>query len=253
MYSRIVIDIATNTVLERDEFVWTGPVAWCKGATDQEKATSASQNQLFQTLQQNYSTQFANQSAVLQSLQTAFNPILSAGIGQYGFTPQEDAALRTQADSGTAAAYRSAKAAAGESLAAVGGGNTFLPSSTKAGINASIATSAAQQRAGQQLDITRSGYDLGRQNFLTASNALSGVAQLQNPLGYSGAATSAGNAAFGSEEAIQQADAAASPWSTIGGILGGAAGSFLGPLGAGVGSSIGKSIGGAASGVGNPG
>ena len=101
--SRVVIDIATNLVIERDILDYTGPVALCKGATDQEKATSASQSQFFQQLSQNYSTQFAGQNAVLQSLQDSFNPILKAGIGQYGLTPQEDAAIRTQNDSATAA------------------------------------------------------------------------------------------------------------------------------------------------------
>lgn len=252
MYSRIVIDIATNTVLERDEFAWAGPVALCKGATDQEKATSASQSAFMGQLQQNYATQFAGQSAVLDSLKQAFSPILAAGPSQFGLSPQETAALRTQADSGTAASYRNARQAAGENLAAVGGGGTFLPSSTKAGIMSNIATSAAQQQSQQQLGITQYGYDVGRQNFLNANNALSGVAREMNPLGYSGAATSAGEAAFGSEQEIQRANAASSPWSTIGGLIGGAAGSFLGPLGGSLGKSLGSKIGGAAS-VGNPG
>lgn len=174
------------------------------GASQQEQQISQSQQQMMQTLQNNYNTQFAGQSAILNNLNTSASSILSQGIGQKGFTPAEEAAMRTQASEGTAGAYKMAKAATGESLAALGGGNVFLPSGTAAGISANLAQSAAAQNAAQQLGITESSYAQGRQNYLQAANILGGVAGQMQPLGYAGAATTAGGQAFGSASQIQQ-------------------------------------------------
>lgn len=216
------------------------------GASSQEQSISQSQQQMMTTLQNNYGQQFKNQSAILSSLTNSANSILAAGPGQYGFTPQENAALRTQADSGTAAAYQSARQAAGEQMAAIGGGNTYLPSGTQSAINANIATQAASQQANQQLGITEAGYQQGLANYQNAQNVLSGVAQQENPLGYAGAATSASNSAFGSANTIQQQQNAKmqSIMGLVGGIAGGvlsggattALGGILGGLGGGGGA-----------------
>lgn len=230
-------------VLESEYFDYEGEVALCKGASSQETSAANTQNQLAQTLLQNYQTQFGNQSAILSAINSAWSPVLKAGPNQYGFSAAEDAALRTQATTGTAQQYANAKKAVGENLAAVGGGNTFLPSSTGAGIQAGIATSAAGQEASQQLGITQAGYATGRQNFLDASSALSGTAQMYNPLGYSGQASSANQNAFEDFNTINQENQAASPWGAIGGILGGVAGSFLGPIGTALGSKVSSALG----------
>lgn len=237
--TKIVFDIAGN-VLEHEWHEYDGPAVECKGATDAEKSTAQSQTDFMGQLMGNYATQFGNQSAVLKSISDSVTPTLLAGPNQFGYSKPEEAALRTQASEGTAAQYRSAKQATGESLAAVGGGDVFLPSSTKAALTAQNANAAAGLEANQQLGITNQGYELGRQNYGNAVGTLENVSSQYNPTAYAGQTTNAGQAAFGSEADIQKADAAASPWSTIGGIVGGGLSSFLG----GYGSALGKGKGG---------
>jgi hypothetical protein len=203
------------------------------GASSQEKSINASQGQMMQQLMSNYSQQFAGQQAILGSLQQGAQSIFAAGPGQFGFTPQEAAALRTQADTGTANAYQSAKQAVGEQAASIGGGNMALPSGSIQGINANLAQQAAAQQASQQLGITEAGYQQGLQNYNTAAGVLSGVAQQENPLGYAGQATGAGSAAFSGASNINQQNQQG--WQTVAGILGGAGSAFLGGLGKGLG------------------
>ncbi len=112
-------------------------------------------------------------------------------------------------------------------MAARGGGNSFLPSGAEADIHSRVAGAAAQQESAQQLGITTTGYATGRENFNNATNVEMGIASGYNPLGYAGAATNAGTSAFNSATEIQKANAAASPWGTIGGLVGGLAGGFL--------------------------
>ena len=208
--------------------LYVGPIALAKGASGAENQLQQQQSDFYKTLTSNYQTQFANQSAIFNSIQSVFNPILQAGPNQYGFSNQEDAALRTQATEGTAASFANARSATAQALASSGGGNDFLPSGANANIQTNLEGQAAATQSNQQLGITEAGYQQGYNQFTQASNALGSVAAGLNPLGYAGAATPAGNSAFGSASTIQQQNNAASPWGTIGGILGGAASQFLG-------------------------
>jgi len=245
--TRLEIDMASGEVVRQEGFWYDGPVAECKGADADQNALMQTQKQFATQLAGNYTTQFGAQSAITQGLTNSLNPIINAGPNQYGFSNAEDAAMRTQASDNTAAAYQQAKQATGEAQAAAGGGNTFLPSGVKAQENAALAQGAAQANAGQQLDITKQGYETGRQNFNNAVGAEQGVAQIINPNATAGLETSANTSAMNEANEIANLNNAASPWGTIGGILGGAAGAFLGPMGASIGSKIGSSIGGAAS------
>lgn len=250
VYNCCVWDISNKTpvLVATSSRIHAGKIAWLKGATSEQKALEQSQQNFYNTLTQNYNTQFANQQAIFSAIKAVYDPVLNAGPNQYGFSQAEDTTLRTQATEGTAANYRSALQSTAEKLAASGGGNSFLPSGAAADINARIAGSAAGQESEQQLGITKAGYEVGRENFQNATNAEMGVAAGYNPLGYAGATTSAGNSAFNMASEIQKANAAASPWGTIGGLVGGLAGSFLGPMGTAVGSKIGGFLGNAGSG-----
>lgn len=211
------------------------------GASKTQKLLSQSESNFSQGLMANYQKQFKGQTAILGQLQSAFAPIVSQGIHQYGFAPAEDSALRTQATEGTAKQYQNAKQATGEALAAAGGGSMILPSGTAAALQANNAIAAAGQESSQQLGITEKGYDQGRQDFLNAASGLSGVASQMNPLGYAGQATTSNENAFGEATKINEEEQAAKSqmWSTIGGLAGGA---FAGPAGFKLGSSLGKGI-----------
>ncbi|MGA7766030.1 MAG: hypothetical protein WCA27_07360 [Candidatus Sulfotelmatobacter sp.] len=198
----------------------------CGGPSSQQTQIAGQQQQLFSSLQNAYGQMFAGQTQILSSLQSSFAPILAAGINQYGYSPQENAALRTQATSGVANQYQQANQATQEQLAATGGGNEFLPTGAASQLTQQNALAAAQQQSAEQLGITQAGYEQGRQNYLGAAQGLGSVASAMNPLGYAGAATGGGQAAYGSAQ--QNATQAAQTWASIGGAVGGTATAALG-------------------------
>lgn len=225
-----------------------GQVDLCKGADSSQTGLNDQQKQFYSTLQNDYGTQFQNQSNILSSLNNALSPIVAAGPNQFGYSKGQTNALNSTAIQGTAQAYNNAQRALQNQQAAQGGGNMQLPSGVAAQNNAFLASQGANNESNQLLGIQNAGYNQGNQNYNNAISALGGVAQTYNPTGYAGQATGAGSSAADEANAIQKANAAASPWGAIGGLLGGAAGAFLGPMGASVGSKLGNSLGGAASG-----
>lgn len=208
---------------------WYGtPPVECKGATAEQKAISAEERAFYTRMTEDYSTQFRFQRAILDSLLGPLQPIIAAGPSQRGFTAQEETAYRTQAREGTAREYSKAREAVGEALDARGGGLAYLPSGGDAQIRAQIAKAAAASESDKQLSITTANYGIGRDNYFKAAGLLSGAAGLVNPAAFSGAATNAGNAAANTANQIQQADAAASPWNAVAGIIGGGLSAALG-------------------------
>lgn len=221
-----------------------GQIALCKGASDEQEKLQQSQSKMYDTLTNDYNTQFANQSNILQSLNNSLSPIVNAGPSQFGYSKAQENALNSQAIQGTAQEYQNAQRALQNQQAARGGGTMYLPSGVDAQNNASLASAGANQISSQLLGIKNAGYEQGNRNYNNAVAAMGGVASQYNPNAYAGNANSAGNAAANEANVIQQANAAASPWGTIGGLLGGVAGSFLGPIGASVGSKLGGALGG---------
>lgn len=238
--TRLVLDMASGEVVRQEGFWYDGPIAECKGADAQQNELAQTQQNFATQLAQNYTTQFGAQSAITQGLTTSLNPIINAGVNQYGFSNAEDASMRTQASDNTAAAYKQAKQATGEAQAAAGGGNTFLPSGVKSEENSQLAEGAAQQNAGEQLGITQQGYATGRQNYDQAVNAEQGVAQIINPNATAGLTTSANATASNEADKIAELNNAASPWNIVGGVLGGAVGAFANGMGGNLGKSAGS-------------
>lgn len=215
-------------------------VAYCKGASDQQTDLAKSQQDFYDTLSKNYNTQFANQSNILNTLNSSLTPIVNAGAGQYGYSNAQDAALRTQASAGTSTAFRNAKQSLGQDQAAQGGGDQFLPSGVKTQQQSQLATAAANQESSQQLGITNQGYEVGRQNFNNAVSAENGVAAQYNPNGYASSADSAGSTAYNSADENTKLNNAASPWGIVGGVLGGALSAGVSGFTGGVGTALGK-------------
>lgn len=205
-------------------------VALCKGPSASEQDVANGQQSFANTLQGDYGTTFANQQSMLNNLTNSLTNTVKGGPGQYGYSAQEDTGLRTQADSGTAAAYKNAKEATGEAAAAAGGGNAVLPTGASSQTNEQLAQSAAQQQSNQQLGITNAGYQQGEQNYQNAVNGLDTVASLENPNGTASAANTGAANAFGSANTVSQQQNAANPWNIAGGILGGAASAAVGGL-----------------------
>lgn len=196
------------------------------GATSQQKQLEAEQadfyKQLISMTQQEYSG-FTN---IINSLTASVTPILQKGINQEGFDQGEKANLDTMATEGVAANFQHAKEAMSESEAARGGGNTFLPSGEVQEEQANLDIAAADQQSKEQQQILEADYATGRQNYLWAEGALSGVAQLENPEAMASVANQGGNAAATTANEIAQANDAwmAPVFGAIGGIAGAAIG-----------------------------
>ena len=220
-----------------------GQVAWCKGASSQQTDLANSQQNFYNTLSSDYSQQFANQNAILSTLQSSLNPIVQAGPNQFGFSTAETNNLNAQALQGTGQQYNNASKALGAQQAAQGGGNAYLPTGAQSAQQAGLAAGAANQASNQLLGIQQAGYQQGHNNYEAAIGQLGGVAGMYNPTGYAGSANQAGGVANSEANEVTQLNNAASPWNLVGGILGGAAGAGLDAFTGGLGGMAAGSLG----------
>ena len=160
----------------------------------------AGQEQTFASiLQSNFNARFADQTQTLQELNQSLSPIVAGGINQQGFSPQELAALNTQAINATGAANRNALQAA--ALTPAFRSDTGLESGVAAPIRGGIAATEAGNLANQELGITEKNYDVGRQNYLGAVGALQALSNAYAP--NAGAVTGQLGQAFGSATEVQ--------------------------------------------------
>jgi hypothetical protein len=203
------------------------------GSNQQQTDITNEQADFYKQMTQQYATIFGENQAITGALTSAFTPILQAGPSQTGFSPAQETAMRTQNTETVATDYAQAQRATSQALAAKGGGNTFLPSSTTANILAGNANAAAATRAQGENQITQENYAQGYQNWQSAASVLSGTAGLLNPTGFAGATTGAGQQASTSATALAQSSFA--PWGAALGALGSvggmAAGGYFSNLG----------------------
>jgi hypothetical protein len=207
------------------------------GPSASQKAAANTEQTVSQEMAANAATIFGQNENILKAITGALEPIVAAGPDQYGFSTQEDAAMRSQATNTLAAEGNNATNAVRSSLASRGGGNTLLPSGSEAAIESSLAENQATQQSQAQLGITQQGYNTGRANFFGAESALAGApGALESPETSAGtAAEGAANQALEGATQIQQEENAwvAPVEGMIGGVLGGIAPVF-GGLGGGI-------------------
>lgn len=217
------------------------------GASSEQKNAYQQAESVQSTLKQNYNTIFKGNQNILSGIESSLSGIVGAGIGQYGFTPEEDAARKTNILETTAAATRQAAGKVGEQLAA--GSNVDLPSGSKAAIQADIATKGAQSTATALQQETAQGYEQGRENFLTAEQRLaSAPGELENPVTAAAHDVTSSTQELGT--AANTITAANRAWEKpLAGLVGGVVGAIPG-LGT-VGAAIGKGLAGASSDMSN--
>ena len=209
-----------------------------KGATANQNQILNSQQSMQNTLTQDFGTSFAGQQNIINGLTKSLQSTLNAGPSQFGFAAPEVTALNTAATTGNAQAYQNARAAAGEAAAAVGG-SANLPTGASGQTQAELASNAAVNQSNALLGIQEAGYKQGNQDYNEAVSGLNATAGLENPTGIAGAANQAGEAASSSASTIQKADAAASPWAQVGGLVGSLGGAALNAFIPGAGSAMG--------------
>lgn len=178
------------------------------GASGQQASAFANEKTVSGLLTTAFQKVFGQNTNIIDSLNTALQPIIAAGPNQFGFSPAEAAAMRTQATDLISSGGEAASNAARSAMASRGGGNTYLPSGSEAAINAGLAEQTAQQNATAQEGITQAGYQQGRQNFFNATSGLAGeTAQLESPIGQLGnAAVGAAGEEMSGANAITQAN-----------------------------------------------
>jgi len=264
IYSKIILDMDGN-VLEKEGYEYEGPVAECKGASQQEKDQAAAtadlakrQSAFYDVMTKSYQQMFAGQTAILQTLQKTFDPIIAAGPSQYGLSRAEDTAMRTMASEGTAQSYKMAKQAVAEQQGAQSG-DAFIPKGADTQVRAQLASAAAGQEAQQQTAITKYGYEIGRDKYWKAAEGLGGVAKMYDPTGYAGESSRSGQVAgstagesFGQQKTIYEQNKASSPWNIVGGVLGGALNAFTGGAAGVIGKTVGGLLGGGGSNLPGP-
>jgi hypothetical protein len=229
--TKIRIDLETGRVLEHCYYEYSGPVALCKH--EEEKAQAAAQTQLakqqaafYKELQGVFGKQFAQQTGILNFLQSTLKPLIEHPVG---YSAAEEAALRTQASETTTGQFENAARNFQERSFILGGRE--LPSGALLAGLGGLEGMRAISEAGGQREISLQNEALKRQNYWNAVSALGGVAGMQNPLGYAGSATGAGSAAVqGGQSAFSMWNQVnQSPWARVlGGVLGGLGGTFLG-------------------------
>lgn len=163
------------------------------GPTEAQTKLQDSQAAFYDTLQKQDAVQFGEDQQILTQMQSVYAPILAAGANQYGFSPEEDQILNTEATEGVAGNFAGASKALKEEMAAEGGGNAYLPSGVKAQQLETLDSAAAQTAANEKLQIKQAGFAQGYDKFKTATGALEGTAGLLNPSAAASVANTAGS------------------------------------------------------------
>ena len=192
------------------------------GPSQQMKSLLNSQQAFFQNLTASYQQNFGEQQGILSALTNTLSPIFEAGPNQMGFSASENAALTGAAINNAAAANRNAQVIAASSA----GGNTGVTTGGQKQLQAGIAASTGNQLSSNLNQIQLENARTGRANFLAAESGLAGVAGMESPLGYAGAANNAGSEAF--SEATQIQNMKNQEEADIGGAVAGLAGGFMG-------------------------
>jgi hypothetical protein len=206
-----------------DACEYLGPVAKLCGPSADQTSIMNTQMQLTQQAQQQSQAIFGSASTVFGDLMKSFAPIVAAGPNQQGYSAQENDNLMSQAVTQGGVAYRNAKTAVGNAEAAVGGGNTPLPSGAQIGTQANIAASAAENTANTESEITTNNYAQGEKNY---EQAVGGMEEAPGVFGAAtgavGTASNVAGSAANTANTINQQDTA---WQTAAiGALGSVAG-----------------------------
>jgi len=160
--------------------------------------------QLQATSLQEAQTTFGEDQGILAQLTPIYSAIAAKGPNQKGFSDEELENLNSQAVEGTAENYQQGARAVNEQLAGEGGGANPLPSGAQDEMKQQVANSAAQNESNEETGILGSDYAQGYNEFTNASNGLLAVGSQENPLGFEGGATSAGNAAANEANTLEQ-------------------------------------------------
>lgn len=179
-----------------------GPSSAMKGLNRNIQAFSGTMTQEAQQI-------FGDASGLFNSLKSSLDKIVQGGIDQQGWGAAESNAVTAQIMDQAAVNARNEKAAAGNAIAAIGGGNTVSPSGLETAVTLQT-NQAVEQAKSQQLEqATVANYEAGRQNYFNA------IGEEQKLPGMLTVANDANKNAMGGLQQAQQSQASidkASNW-----------------------------------------
>src|SRR5215471_6033166 len=155
----------------------------CSGPSATQMELQQEEADFYRTQINAYNKAYSNFSDIQAKLNAQFDPILKAGPGQMGYTPDELTTLRTQSTEGTAQNYAAAQRALQQRIATLGGGtsNVNTTGGVAGQLQAELASAGAGEQSRENLGITQSGYDVGRQMWQQAVAGEENLAAGWNP------------------------------------------------------------------------
>lgn len=173
----------------------------CGGASQQQKALAQQQSSFAATLRQSFEKRFGGQTEILEKLNKALTPILSAGPGGRGFSSTEKRLAEARIADRTAAQYEgAAKAVAGQ--LAGRGGDAGLISGVDAQIRAALAGESAKTQSEAQTQLELADFAAGREQFGQAAQGMLALSGQYDPQNFGAMGTQAGQSAFGMQKDI---------------------------------------------------
>lgn len=113
-------------------------------------------------------TIFGDASSIFNDLKTSLGNIVKGGPSQQGWSQAEINAVNSQIVDQAASSARNVKAATGNAVAAIGGGNAVTPSGLATAANLEANLSVEQEKSRQLNQAVVQNYETGRQNYFTA-------------------------------------------------------------------------------------
>lgn len=111
---------------------------------------------------------FGDASGIFNDLKTSLSSIVKGGPSQQGWSQAEINAVNSQIVDQAASSARNVKAATGNAVAAIGGGNSVSPSGLEATVNTEANLGVEAEKSRQLNQAVVQNYETGRQNYFQA-------------------------------------------------------------------------------------
>jgi len=115
-------------------------------------------------------TIFGDASSIFNDLHDSLSSIVKGGPSQQGWSQAEINAVNSQIENQAAVSARNVKAATGNAVAAIGGGNTVTPSGLETAVNLEANQGVEAEKSRQLSQAVVQNYETGRQNYFQAVN-----------------------------------------------------------------------------------
>lgn len=113
-------------------------------------------------------TIFGDASGIFNDLKTSLSSIVKGGPSQQGWSQAEINAVNSQIVDQSASNARNVKAATGNAVAAIGGGNSVSPSGLETTVNLEANQGVENEKSRELSQAVVQNYETGRQNYFTA-------------------------------------------------------------------------------------